>query len=116
MKNVNLTCVECPLGCPISVEMENDEILSVKGNNCPRGRIYAESEVVCPMRVLTTTVKTDRGNLLPVKTNKPIKRADLFDAMRIINGVTAKTPIKIGEVIISNIYDGVDLIACATVK
>ena len=116
MKNVNLTCVECPLGCPISVEMENDEILSVKGNNCPRGRIYAESEVVCPMRVLTTTVKTDRGNLLPVKTNKPIKRADLFDAMIIINGVTAKTPIKIGEVIISNIYDGVDLIACATVK
>ena len=48
-----LTCIECPIGCEIEVEVENGVVLSVKGNTCPRGKVYAEAEVVCPKRVVT---------------------------------------------------------------
>jgi CxxC motif-containing protein len=108
----NLTCVECPLGCPIEVELLNGEVVSVKGNTCPRGEAYARSEVVCPMRVLTTTVKLSDGRMLAVKTSKPIKRADMMSAMKIISGITVNPPISMGEVVLKNIYDGIDLIAC----
>ena len=42
----NLICVSCPLGCPIEVEIENGEILSVTGNTCKRGDKYARDENV----------------------------------------------------------------------
>ena len=51
-KKINLTCVECPMGCDIEVSMDGGEILEVKGNSCPRGLLYAKNEVVCPKRVL----------------------------------------------------------------
>ena len=108
----NLTCVECPMGCQIEVELLNGEVISVKGNTCPRGESYARSEVVCPTRVLTTTVKTSNGRMLAVKTNKPIKRADMMDAMKIINGITVNPPINMGAVILKDIYEGIDLVAC----
>ena len=43
-----LTCIECPLGCHIEVDLEYDnKVAAVRGNSCPRGKAYAESEVVC---------------------------------------------------------------------
>ena len=39
-----LTCIECPVGCEITAETENGEVKSVRGNSCPRGRMYAEFE------------------------------------------------------------------------
>ncbi|MBQ8726630.1 MAG: DUF1667 domain-containing protein [Clostridia bacterium] len=116
MKKVNLTCIECPIGCDITVEIDGEKVLSVQGNACQRGKLYVSNEVVCPVRVLTTTVKTQNGKMLPVKSNKPIKKADIFVAMEKINGVVAKTPIKIGERVIADIFDGVDIIACADVE
>ena len=91
-------------------------VLSVEGNACPRGKIYASNEVICPVRVLTTTIKTQSGKMLPVKSNKPIKKSDIFDAMSKINGVMVQTPIKIGEIVIANLYEGIDIIACADVE
>ena len=43
-----LTCIECPIGCEIEVSLEGGTVSCVKGNGCPRGRAYAEAEVVCP--------------------------------------------------------------------
>ena len=111
MKKVNLTCIECPFGCDVTVEFDGDKILSVVGNTCPRGEKYAKTEVVCPKRVLTTTVKVKDGRMLPVKTSEPILKSETFNAMQKINGITVDAPIKIGDVIIKNMYDGVDLIA-----
>ena len=56
-----LTCIECPVGCEITAETENGEVKSVRGNSCPRGRMYAESEVVCPRRVVTSAVRAENG-------------------------------------------------------
>ena len=48
----NLTCISCPMGCPITVEMEGEEIISVTGNTCKRGEVYARKEVTNPYRNL----------------------------------------------------------------
>ena len=116
MKRVNLTCVECPIGCDITVELDGERVLSVEGNTCPRGKKYAENEVICPKRVLTTTVKTNGGKMLSVKTSEPIKKTEIASAMQKINGVTVSLPVKIGDVIIKDLYEGVDLVATANVQ
>ena len=97
MKKVNLTCIECPLGCDITVETEGGKVLSVVGNTFPRGDKYAREEVVCPKRVLTTTVKTDGGKMLPVKSKEPIEKSRLFETVKLLNEIIAKTPVKIVE-------------------
>ena len=116
MKTVNLTCIECPIGCEITATLDCEKVIKVDGNGCPRGKLYAENEVVCPKRVLTTTVKSESGKMIPVKSSQPIKKADLFSAMERVNGITVKLPVKIGDVIIENLCEGVDIIACADVK
>ena len=37
METRELTCIRCPIGCHITVELENGEVKSVTGNSCPRG-------------------------------------------------------------------------------
>lgn len=111
-----LTCIECPKGCRITVELIGGEVKSVKGNDCPRGKKYAESEVICPMRVLTTTVRCSSGEMVSVKTDKPVRKAELFDLMKKINGKIVDAPVKTGQIIIENISDGVNLIATCGIE
>lgn len=116
MEIKNLTCVECPMGCFIEVGVENGAAVYVKGNSCPRGKLYAENEVVRPLRVLTTTVRCVSGKMLPVKTDKPIPRDLIFSLMEKINAVHPTLPITLGDVIVKNLYDDVNLIATKTIK
>ena len=44
MTKREMTCIICPMGCPITVEMRGEEIASIKGNTCKRGAAYAEAE------------------------------------------------------------------------
>ena len=113
MKKVKLTCIECPLGCDIAVELDGYVVLSVTGNSCPRGAKYAENEILCPRRVLTTTVKTQSEKMLPVKSREPIEKGLLFSAMEHLNSIVVKNPIRIGDVVA--IFDGVEIIACMDV-
>lgn len=110
-----MTCVACPLGCQLAVELtENNEVVSVTGNTCKRGEQYAFDECTNPVRMLTTTIKVNGGSLpvIPVKTSAPIPKGKMFDCMKVINSVVVDAPIKMGEVLISNICDtGVDIVA-----
>ena len=115
MEKVNLTCIECPMGCRIEVEVENGKAVSITGNSCPRGKMYAENEVVCPMRVVTSTVRSKSGKMVPVKTDKPVKKALIFEVMKTINSLSCNTPIRIGDVICENISDGANLVASGNV-
>ena len=54
---MELTCIRCPMGCAIHVEMENGQVVSVTGNTCPRGAEYAKSEATAPVRTVTSTVR-----------------------------------------------------------
>ena len=106
-----LTCVECPKGCEITVELDGDKIISVGGYSCQRGKKYAESEVICPRRVLTTTVKCADGGVVFVKTSNPVKKSEIFELMDKINKITVCPPVKIGQIIVKDIAEGSDLIA-----
>ena len=44
METKKLTCIVCPMGCPLEVTLEGGNILSVTGNTCPRGEKYAREE------------------------------------------------------------------------
>lgn len=110
----NLVCVSCPLGCPIEVEIENGQVISVRGNTCKRGDAYARTEVTNPVRSLTTSVKVEGGihPVVPVKSSGPVPKDRMFDCMKEINGAVMKAPVKIGDVVIENICGlGVDIIA-----
>ena len=110
----NLICVSCPLGCPIEVEIENGEVVAVTGNTCKRGDAYARAEITNPVRSLTTSVKVENGihPVVPVKSSGPVPKDKMFECMNIINSVTVKAPVKIGDVVIENILElGVDIVA-----
>ena len=113
-----MTCIVCPMGCPLKVTMNGDEIVDVTGNTCPRGKKYAITEVTAPRRVLTSTVKVEGGHLplCPVRTRGDIPKGLLFDAMQEVNALIIKAPVAIGDVLIPDICGtGVPLVACRNI-
>ena len=63
-KKIELTCISCPMGCPLIVTMEDGAVASVTGNTCPRGDAYARKEVTAPTRIVTSTVRVTGGQVL----------------------------------------------------
>ena len=111
----NIVCVACPMGCPITVEInDSGEITGVTGNSCPRGEKYAVTECTAPTRMLTSTVKVKSGRtaMVPVKTSMPIPKEMMFEIMKEINSVEVEAPVTIGQVLIENVLGtGADIIA-----
>ena len=54
-----IICTVCPMGCHILVEGEGEQVTSITGYTCRRGEEYGRQEFSHPVRILTTTVKTD---------------------------------------------------------
>ena len=99
-----LTCIVCPRGCQLIVELDGKSVISINGNMCKRGQIYAENECVNPLRTITTTAKTADGSVVSVKTDAPIPKERMIECMNIINSVTVSLPVKIGDVIIADAF------------
>lgn len=78
-----LTCIGCPLGCPLTVRMDGSEI-SVSGNTCKRGEDYAKKEVVNPTRIVTSSVHVAGGEItmVSVKTKQDIPKNKILSACR----------------------------------
>lgn len=110
----NITCITCPLGCEMQIEYQDKKVLSIRGNSCPRGEKYAESEIVSPVRTVTTTIKTECGLVCPVKTEKPIPKEKIFECMKIINSFKPTLPIIKGSVIIKDVF-GTNIIATSSI-
>lgn len=98
-----LTCIVCPRGCQLRVELDGDKVVGVSGNICKRGEAYAETECTSPTRTVTTTVRCESGKVVSVKTSAPVPKSKVFDVMAEINRTTAPDGIKIGDVIIKNV-------------
>ena len=105
-----LTCIICPLGCELTVEIENGKIFDVNGNTCKRGEMYAKTECVNPQRTVTTTVRCEDGGLVSVKTEHPIPKDCVMACMEIINTVVVPLPISIGDVVFDDVF-GTKIIA-----
>ena len=97
MEKRELTCIGCPMGCMLTVSMENGEVTEVTGNTCPKGDIYARKEVVNPTRIVTSTVKITGGDKERVscKTAADIPKGKIFDVMKDIDAATVKVIILI---------------------
>ncbi len=108
-----LTCIEYSRGCAIEIIVEDEVVNSVKGNGCLKGKVYAETEIICPKRVETSVVRSENGEMIPVKTDRPIKKTSVFEIMKKIKEVVCLSTVKIGDVIIKNVSDGANLIVTA---
>ena len=114
MKQVELTCICCPMGCNLRAELDGGSILSVTGNSCMRGDEYARQECTAPVRVITASVPVKNGSLarVSVKTAAPVPKDRIFDVMDAIRTLTAEAPVLIGDVLCENIANtGANLVA-----
>ena len=112
-----MTCIICPRGCTLCVELEDKKVLSVKGNACKRGVNYAVAECTCPTRTLTTTAMTESGEVVAVKSNKAVPKELLFDCMKQINACRIPSSVHQGDVIIANIQNtGADIIVTSYIE
>ncbi len=119
MEERNLTCISCPMGCPLTVVLNDQEVVSVSGNTCKRGDIYARKEVTNPTRIVTTTVRVEDGSadMVSVKTKEDVPKGKIFECVEALKNVTVKAPVHIGDVIVSNVAGtGVDIVATKNVK
>ena len=107
-------CIECPKGCGLHVEINEDQVLEISGNECPLGEKYALSESINPTRILTSTVLTEGMPLkmVPVKTDKPIPKGSIFKAIEEVKKARITRPLRVGDIVVENIADsGANLIA-----
>lgn len=104
MMKRELTCIVCPIGCQLTVELENGKVTAVGGNTCPRGKVYAENECTNPQRTITSTVKCSDGSMVAVKTDRTIPKEKMFECMEIINNKILDLPVSIGDVIIEDVF------------
>ena len=113
-----LICIGCPMGCPLTVELEEGQVMSVTGHTCKRGDVYARKEVTNPTRIVTSTVKVEGGNadMVSVKTKEDIPKGKIFDCVRALKDVTVKAPVHIGDVVLADVAGtGVDMVATKAV-
>lgn len=114
MKQMEITCICCPVGCLLRAEIEGEKLQSVSGNGCRRGAEYAAQECVAPVRVVTASVPVEGGSLkrISVKTARPVAKERMFAVMDVLRGLTAQAPVKIGDVLLADVAgSGADLIA-----
>ena len=116
MEPVQLICIGCPMGCPMTVALENGAVQSVKGNTCKRGEIYAKKEVTAPTRIVTSTVPVlgsrTGARTVPCKTASDLPKGEIFRVLEALSGLTAAAPVRIGDVLLKNAANtGVDVIA-----
>jgi len=112
----SMTCLECPRGCQLSI---NESTLEVTGNSCPKGEAFARAEITNPVRVLTTTavIEAEDEQMLPVRTEDPIPKNKMRDAMRYIKNLRVKAPVEVGQVLVEDLVGtGVHLIATKQVR
>lgn len=117
----DIICVRCPKGCRVNINYDdyNQEIINISGYGCEKGIEYAQDEFKNPTRIVPTTVRVINGELplVPVKTEKSIPKSLILSVMNEISDIEVEAPIKIGQIIKSNLMDtGVNLLATRNIR
>lgn len=105
-----LICSLCPRGCRLAVD---EAALVVSGNGCEKGAVFGAGEITNPRRTVTGTVRLINGALprCPVRTDRPIPKNRLRDAMAVLRGVTLRAPVHIGQIAVKDLLGtGADVI------
>lgn len=114
-----MICINCPLGCHLTVDDSNLDDIKVTGNTCPRGVIYAKNEITSPKRMVTGSVRVEGGNIamVSVKTREAIPKQLIFDSLQTLKIVVLQAPVHIGDVVVANVCGcGVDIIATKEIQ
>ena len=117
-----LTCIVCPIGCSLvadesSVSADSSAALTVTGNRCPRGVVYAQEELRFPKRVVTATCACGGEDSpaplrIPVKTTVPCPKDKIPELLGDIYKTRITLPVHTGDVIIADWKDsGIDVVA-----
>ena len=118
METRNLTCIVCPMGCQLTVTRMPSSI-SVTGQTCKRGEVYAIQEVTLPTRVITSSVRVTGSDLplCPCKTAGAVPKSQIPECLEAIRKITVEAPVKIGDVLVADLAGtGVSLVATANRK
>ncbi|GHT00968.1 molybdopterin oxidoreductase [Synergistales bacterium] len=96
-----IICIVCPNGC----HLITDGADRIEGYKCERGLDYAKAEMTNPTRVLTSTIRVVGGihRRCSVKTDRPISKVLLMEAMERVNSLEVAAPVECGHVLIKNI-------------
>ena len=118
-QKMELTCIRCPMGCRMTATVENGSVTAVTGNTCRRGKEYAMTEAVAPVRTVTSTVLCLGGvrPVVAVKTVPEVPKARVFDVMDVIRHIRVKAPVHIGDVLLRDAAGtGADIVATAELE
>lgn len=113
-----LTCIGCPMGCQIEVELDDEgKFISSTGWSCNIGKRYAQEEVTAPVRTVTSLMNvTNRTEPVSVKTAHPIPKGKIFECLAEIRKVNLQAPINIGDIVLKNVCGtNIDIVATKNV-
>jgi CxxC motif-containing protein len=107
-----IICIACPKGCRTEVVEKAGEVIIVE-KICKQGKAYVKQEFKAPRRMLTTTVIVENSpaKRLAVRTAAAIPKNDIRACMKVLCAAKVSPPVKMGEIIVENISDGIDVIA-----
>lgn len=114
-----MICINCPIGCHLTVDCTDINNIKVTGNTCPRGVTYGINEVTAPKRMVTGSVKVKGGNIpmVSVKSKEAIPKELIFKSLELLKNVTLTAPVHIGDVVVKDICGcGVDFVATKEIK
>lgn len=112
-----LVCIICPASCTLKVTVQDNKVVKVEGNLCPRGVEFAKNEISNPLRYVMSVVKVKGGDLptVSVVTRNPVPKNCIWQIMEALAKIEVEAPVEIGDVIIKNIC-GTDIIATRRAK
>jgi CxxC motif-containing protein len=90
----------------------------IEGNKCNKGYEYAEKEMIEPLRVLTTTVRTKFPDVpvISVRTDGEIPKFRIQKAMLELAEVVVDTELSIGDIVLEDLSEtGVSVIITSPV-
>lgn len=109
-----VTCIICPNGCKIQVELKENDEVEVRGNACPEGKEYAIQEVKSPSRIIMSVLECEDCDIptVSVKTDGPIPKEIIPEVMKRLSEITVENPVNVGDLILEDIAGtGVNVIA-----
>ncbi len=109
-----IICITCPMGCTLEVTHDGSTVTKVEGQQCKRGKEYAQAELTDPRRMVTSTVRVKGGvlPLEPVYTAAPIPKPMIFELLGELRKVELQAPVKVGDKVLENVLDtGIDILA-----
>ena len=112
-----ITCINCPMGCRMTVTLEDGAVVKVTGNTCKRGDTYAHQECTMPVRMVTAVVPVEGSRMpLSVKTKSPIPKAMIPKCMEELANDRLTAPVQAGQTVVADVCGtGIDVIATRSI-